>query len=59
MIKMLTFNQDVSDLSAKSKNLNPTRNGFMERSNHMEALVNLYKSNKQVANRKSLCGGIV
>ncbi len=53
MIRIGSFNQDVSDLPAKNKNLNLTRNGFMERSNHIEALIIL--CNKQVANCKLLC----
>ncbi|NSX83784.1 hypothetical protein GOM44_06165 [Wolbachia endosymbiont of Atemnus politus] len=42
MIRVAVFDQDFSYLSANSKDLSLTRNDFMERSNHMKALVILY-----------------
>lgn len=61
VIRIFMSDQDVPTLPANSKGLKLTRNGFIERSNHMEVLIILYlnSDNKQVANRKLLCGRIV
>jgi hypothetical protein len=60
-LEFADLNKMFPNLPANSKNLCLTRNDFMERSNHMEALIILYFKRivKKVASRMLLCGGIV